>query len=69
MKKTTLAMLFAVLASNLLFASAYAQGPDEHPPVHHMMKKPPIHHRYKHHHYVPRHVVHHHAPRKPVYHG
>lgn len=72
MKKTTLAMLFAVLASNVLFASAYAQGPDEHqpqPPVHHIVKKPPVHHKIKHPHHAPKHIVQHQEPRKPDYHG
>ncbi len=53
MKKTTLAMIFTVLASNAVLATAHAEGPEGHrpPPPRHIVQHPV--HR----------VIHHPAPR------
>ncbi len=55
MKKTTLAMIFAVLASNAVLATAHAEGPEGHrpPPPRHVIHHP-VQHR----------VIHHPAPRR-----
>ncbi len=66
MKKTTLALIFSVLASNAVLATAHAEGPEHRPlpPRHHVVHHPM--HR----------VIHHPAPRhhepvrpEPVRHG
>lgn len=63
MKKTTLSMIFAVLASNAMFAAAHAEGPmDHHPaPKHVEIVKKPVHHVERHH-PAPKH----HAPKREV---
>ncbi len=49
MKKTTLALIFTVLASNAVLATAHAEGPEHspmpprHPVVHHPIVHHPVH--------------------------
>ncbi|MEG3132818.1 hypothetical protein SC206_04440 [Rouxiella sp. T17] len=62
MKKTTLAVIFAVLASNAALATAHAEGPMDHhkPQERVVIVKKPVHHVV--HHPKPRH----HAPKREV---
>ncbi|MCC3702435.1 hypothetical protein [Rouxiella badensis] len=66
MKKTALAIMFTVLASNAVLATAHAEGPIHHPvpPRHHVVHHPV--HRVVHH-PLPRH----HEPlrHEPIRHG
>lgn len=63
MKKTTLALIFSVLASNAVLATAHAEGPmNNHKPQERVVTvKKPVHHVVKHH---PK--PHHPAPKREV---